>query len=867
MTWTPERWQEIETIFLDAARERPADRAAFLSSACDGDLELRAAVEMLLGADDAGGGVLDGGVIALLRADDVLQQQQFGPFRLIERIADGGMGSVWRAERTVGDFVQPAAVKVLRVGLSTERLRERFARERQTLARLLHPNVARLLDGGTTADGMPWFAMELIDGVPIDRHCDERRATRQQRLELFATVCRAVHFAHQNLVVHLDLKPGNILVDRHGVPKLVDFGVAALLADAHDEAAPGTPRPLTPDYASPELLGGAVSTAADVWSLGVVLHELLTGALPPAVAAGRATTRAPAPSRARLARDLVHVIDKALQPEPARRYVSCQEFADDIDRFLRGHAVRARAPTLGYRCARFVARNRVVVAAAATVLVALIVGLLVSLRMAAIADEQRQVAEAALLRVEQEMEHARIEATSAGTVAAFLGETFLGADAGGGAAARDRLAALIDRRAALVRRQYADAAHQRANLLDALGATAVAAGLFATAEPLQAEAMELRRATFGGESLEYALSLASLGRLRHAQGRPADGVTALRECYRLHKTLPAGVHTDVALAANDLAATERALGRRDVACELHREALELRRRHHGSDSVLVAESLNNLANSENDLDVAAQHMAEALAIRQRVLGDDDRLTIQSRINLARIQMARRDTAAAEPLLRDAIAGSRALGGLGDEALAQALGSLAQLLLQLGRCDEARQAIDEALARDGARLGEDHPQFVRLHEARARVLAAAGDHPGAVAAAAAGVRVARLQAAAMPAALAAALTVLGCHRLEAGDAAGAVAALDEALAIHAATPGHAADEVDAQFTLALACERLQRFDGAEHALLAALQLAAATPARQQLLPQIRARLRTFYLDRGQPADAARYADASAQRDAR
>src|SRR5688572_14980809 len=229
MAWTRERWTRIEALFHEASQCAGAERGSLLAAACAGDDELRAEVERLLAADEDHDELIDHGFAVALRGRDPLLDHRFGAFRLVERIADGGMGVVYRALRVDGDFTQDAAVKVLRLGLSTAAMRERFARERQTQARLVHPNVARLLDGGTTEQGVPFFAMELIDGVPIDRFCDEQKATLRQRLSLFATVCRAVQFAHQNLIVHLDLKPGNILVDVHGVPKLVDFGVAGLL--------------------------------------------------------------------------------------------------------------------------------------------------------------------------------------------------------------------------------------------------------------------------------------------------------------------------------------------------------------------------------------------------------------------------------------------------------------------------------------------------------------------------------------------------------------------------------------------------------------------------------------------------------------
>jgi serine/threonine-protein kinase len=894
MSWTTERWAAIETLFHDVAQLPPPARVARLDAARAGDPELARAVERLLAADgDGEDELIDRGAVGVLRGKDPLLQARFGPFQLVERIAEGGMGAVYRARRADGAFDQDVAVKVLRLGLSTTGMRERFARERQTLARLVHPNVARLLDGGTTEQGVPFFAMELIDGLPLDRWCDERRASLRQRLQLFATVCRAVHFAHQNLVVHLDLKPNNILVDAHGTPKLLDFGVAGLLEDV--TAATGTAtrsRPLTPEYASPEQLRGEpLSTAADVYALGVVLYELLcgvrpfraaaageaallravseTGALRPSAAVTTGDDQAAGAERARrrgqsiaglhrsLRGDLDRIVLMALRKEPQRRYASCQEFADDVERWLRGFPVLAREPSWGYRACRFVQRNRTLAGAIALVAITLVTGIVSTLHMARVARGERDAAEAAKLRVEHEMGHARIEATSNGIVASFLGDTLLSSGLVASAAARDRLRALIQQRAGRLRRQHEGAPHLLANVLDALGRAAAAIDAFADAEALIEEASGIRVAHLGQDSLEHALSLTSLGRLRYQQGRFADAAAALQEAYRLHKTCPHDVHTDVAVAANDLAAAARALGNRDRARELHLEALALRRA--GGDEALVAESLNNLANSERD-PARQQFLEEALAIRARVLGEDDPLTIQTLANLGRAAVSRLDHAAARPLLRDAVERSRRIGGLGTDNLSMALSSLAYVELQLGEPAAAAAAIDEALAIDRQRFGDAHPRVATDHEIRASILGRRGDH---VATIDAWREVLRIRRAALPAGhrdIANTLSSLGGALARAGRADEAIAVLHESLAVYAVAPSRGpADVADAQVNLADAFERAGRFDEAERALLEALPVYEREAVRQPMLPELRKRIAEFYQRRGRPDDAARYRD--------
>lgn len=816
-SWTTERWLAIEQAFASATELPAGEQIAYVQAHYGHDPTLCAELLRLLAADAAPpDGLLDGGADALLRGKDALLGTRFGAFRLVERIAEGGMGWVYRAERVEGDFAQDVAVKVLRFGLPTEAQRERFARERRTQARLVHPHVVRLLDGGTNAQGVPFIAMERIDGLPVTRHAEAARLSVRQRVELFIQICRAVHFAHQNLVVHLDLKPSNVLVDLHGAPKLLDFGVAALLEDVGEGGDPhaNRNRPLTPDYASPEQLrGDTVSTAADVYSLGAMLHELLTGRRPGATAGGQ-----PAPRSLR--GDLAHVVQKALRTEPKERYASCEAFASDLQRYLLGFPVEAVQPRLGYRLRRFVARNRVATSVGALVVLALAGGLVLTLRMAQVAARQRDRADLARAQAEHEMAHARIEATSSGLVASLLGDTLLSSDFFSSPDQRARLLRILRQRATQVRRQHVATAdlHLRANLLDALGRACQAMDAYADAEELLREARELRVAQFGAESLEHAMSLGSLGKLEYQRGRLDAAVAALQESYRLHTTCPPGVHTDVAMAANDLAAAERSLGHRDRARELHEQALRLRRGPGGDETVAVAESLNNLANCARTPAEALDHLRQALAIRTRLLGSDDPLTLQSQVNLARASMGQGDLAAAEPLLRMAIDAYRGLGALGTDGLAQALLSLAQLELRNQRAATALACGTEALQLERERLGDLHPRVALALDLRAAVHEATGDRAAAIADWREALRVRRAVLPEGHRDLARSLTALGTMLANADDRDAAATLLEEAVQCH-------------------------------------LQ---ATPPRPQELAEVRTRLVTLYTRLGRPADAARHA---------
>ncbi len=283
---TPERWQQIRELFDEAAVLDGEERAGFLDQACAADAELRREVESLLVSDDrAGTGFLNTPAIDLTPRSDgagapTRVGRRIGAYNIVQEIGRGGMGEVYRAGRADGQYEKQVAIKLVRGGYDTAAVLERFRHERQILASLDHPNIARLLDGGTTDDGTPYLVMELIEGTPIDQYCDAHNLNVRDRLRLFLQVCSAVQYAHQRLVIHRDIKPGNILVTGEGVPKLLDFGIAKLLDPAAD-AATTVASPMTPEYASPEQIRGEpITTATDVYSLGVVLYQLLTGRSP-----------------------------------------------------------------------------------------------------------------------------------------------------------------------------------------------------------------------------------------------------------------------------------------------------------------------------------------------------------------------------------------------------------------------------------------------------------------------------------------------------------------------------------------------------------------------------------------------------------
>ncbi|MEM8933230.1 MAG: serine/threonine-protein kinase, partial [Acidobacteriota bacterium] len=446
-----EHFRRVEALF-DRASELPENRrAAFLNAECGDDAALRAEVADLLGFDSDAESRLGAAVGAGLEwiADGPPPPERLGPYRVIEEIGRGGLGTVYLGERDDAQFRMQVAIKVVRPEMRTPELERRLRRERQILAGLDHPNIARILDGGTADDGAPYLVMERVDGELITDYVRRARLSTRRRVELFRTVCDAVHFAHRNLVLHRDLKPSNILVADGDVPKLLDFGIAKVLhGDAPEVLADGARtltrpgmRPLTPEYASPEqVLDQPLTTGSDVYSLGVLLYELITDERPYTIDDPRPTeieriVCTVEPERPRViarrrgerpawGEDLDNIVAMALRKEPERRYASVEQLSEDLRRYLLDLPVLARRDSVGYRTVKFFRRHRVPVIAAALVLATLIAAVVVTSRQARVADRERQRAEANLALAEEQRQSAEEQRRSAEEVADFLVELF-----------------------------------------------------------------------------------------------------------------------------------------------------------------------------------------------------------------------------------------------------------------------------------------------------------------------------------------------------------------------------------------------------------------------------------------------------------
>jgi len=394
-------WDQVRELFQVAAERPPNERRELLARA---DTPVRNEVESLLAAHDEQTPFLDRSVWELIETHqgERLAGTLIGPYRVSRQLGHGGMGTVFLAERETGEFSQRVAIKLVRGG---EMLVQRFRQERQILASLEHPNVARLVDGGTTPDGLPYLVMEYVEGTPIDDFARDRPIT--EKLRLFLQLCDAVQYAHRSLVIHRDLKPANVLVTAEGVVKLLDFGIAKLQSETPRADATAT-RLMTPQYASPEqLLGRAVTTSSDVYSLGVILFEMLTGARPfdadtrtADTEPGRPSTRA---GLRALRGDLDTIILTAMEQDPARRYGSVEKLGDDVRRYLSGHPVAARPATFAYRATKFVRRNKLAVAAAIIITVVTCIAFAATLHQKRIAerrfDEVRSLARAVVFEL------------------------------------------------------------------------------------------------------------------------------------------------------------------------------------------------------------------------------------------------------------------------------------------------------------------------------------------------------------------------------------------------------------------------------------------------------------------------------------
>lgn len=748
----PERWRIIRAHFADLSGLPAPERAARLVALREGDPPLADELDSLLAAHDDPEFLT--GTPALPAADDLaadpLMGELIGNYRIVECVGAGGMGIVYRAVRADDQYRDEVALKLVRRGMDSDHVVQRFRAERQILANLDHPNIARLLDGGAAPDGRPYLVMEFVAGVPVDTWCRHQDLSLRARLELFVKVCQAVQHAHQNLVVHRDLKPANIMVTPDGRVKLLDFGIAKLLdPGAADQTiavtVPGA-RLLTPRYAAPELLRGEpVGMGADVWSLGVILFELLTdqpaysvdGLSAPAIAQMLDREPVPKPSACsarfggRLKGDLDTIVRAALQPDPRHRYGSAEALALDVQRHLGGLPIIARPASAGYLAATFIKRNALPVTAATFVfVVTLVFAVLMAGQAARIG---RQARETALQRDRAERvtellvtmfdfsdpiltRGARGDTLSIrefllGSRDAMISrldrEPLLQADLMhmygrlfGNLGEHDEALSLtqraLDARLELLDRDHPDVARS----LDYLGTLHQHRGDYAQAESLFTAALGMRRRVLGDRHVETAESINNLGVLYDVQGQYERGQPLIEESLRLRRELLGQRHPDLAQSLNNLAVATWANGDLVRADSLYREALSIRREVLGDRHPYVANTLNNLARvlrDRGDLEAAEAMFTEAVAIWEETLGPEHASISAGYFNLGLVAERRGDLARAILCLRRCLAIDRAALPADHPYIGDGAYELGRVLLAGGHRDEAAPLLHEAYA--------------------------------------------------------------------------------------------------------------------------------------------------------------------------
>jgi serine/threonine-protein kinase len=739
-----DQWRQLQQV-LDGALARPPEEwSDYLDAECGNDPQLRRDVERLLDACGSAGDFLEqppsqlaAELLAEAGAADApngraegFANRRIGPYRVLGEAGRGGMGIVYVAERDDGQFRQRVALKIVPHGFVTDQAVRRFIDERQILASLSHAGIARLLDGGVTDDGLPYFAMEYVDGTPIDRWCDERNLGVRERLLLFVDVCDAVQYAHQNLVVHRDLKPSNILVmapdspqGGQGVVKLLDFGVAKLLSTHASDALDSTTRTgsrwLTPRYASPEQVrGGPVTTVSDVYTLGVLLYELLTGKWPYHEAAnaeevGRVIREIepPKPSsvvsadtrRERLLRgDLDTIVLTAMQKEPERRYRSAEALADDIRRHLAGMPVRARADTLRYRASKFVRRHRLGVIAAGALALSLIIGVASTAWQAQLASRER--------------DRASHQAATTARASALLVDMFRLSDPdvtrGATITAREVLAQGSKR----IETDFAGDPALQTALQREISRVYQNLGLFDEAEPLVRRAVARLRAS--GPASELAAAAQQLGEVQRARAQFPAAEAHFREALAIRRAMRPVPDDDVAASLRGVADMLGEQQKRAAADSLYREVLAIARRVHGERSQQAAAALFALAASSHDggnFKDAEALFRESVGLYRGIPESRDPLAATARLSLATLLLFREKYAEAEPLMREALEERRSIYGVEHPATLEAMTALGTLLHNTSRFSEAEPLLRETHDAFVRLMGPAHPDLLAVKQ--------------------------------------------------------------------------------------------------------------------------------------------------------
>lgn len=726
-------WARLREVFDIAVDLENEQRAKFLDDACRDTPGLRTRVDSLLASIDAESSVFTE-ILSQAAADSLysglpVTGNFLGAYQVSGLIGRGGMGVVYRAVRADDEYQKEVAIKVATMGLLAPDFRQRFLAERQILANLDHPNIARLLDGGTTPEGVLYVVMELVEGQPIDAYCESAHLGLRERIQLMIVVAQSVEFAHRHLVVHRDLKPQNVLVTADGTPKLLDFGIAkALNPDASGAGqlaaiTQDTSRLMTPEYASPEqVLGHLITTATDVYQLGILLYQLLTGRRPFQTTAADAfgdwekrICETPVP-RPGVDPDVDRILLKALEKDPHQRYTSAKGFADDLERYLGGFPVHARASSYRYRAAKFAKRHKFAVAAATLVLLLI---LSFSVGMAWLAR-----------RLEQQRNQARVQLQRSERVSQLLEEVFGGADPNSAANKNASARELLDRGTAAATKRLEKDPEVQAALYATLGHIYDNLGEIDQAENLMRQSLALRRKIYGERSVETAKGLNDEAEMLLDKGQYVRAEAMVREAVQIREALIGPESPEVAESLNFLGLALSYQGHRSEAEKLFGRSERLWEQTRGPQSPDLLEPLNNLSLMElerADYTSAEVNARRFLDISEHNFGTEAPQTTQAFLMLGQVLESAGNYREAEKLFRQSVRVRRKVLGPKHMWVGEAETQLAEVLRKSGHFEEAEKFALDAVRVEEDALGKGSPGFVAAIGELAQVYEERGEY--------------------------------------------------------------------------------------------------------------------------------------------
>jgi eukaryotic-like serine/threonine-protein kinase len=777
-------WKKLKTIFNEASGLSDRDQVLFLEKSCGDNERLKEDVLSLLKANGRPGKVdqpPDNLIKTIFSREDFNEKtgKIIGPFRILKLLEHGGMGSVYLAERAGVQFKQQVALKVLRSGFNTQNQTRRFLAERQILATLNHKNIAGLIDGGVTDDSQPWFAMEYVEGIPVNEFCNRKKLNINERLRIFLDICSAIQYAHNKLIIHRDLKPSNILVTQSGTVKLLDFGIAKVTntESSQDDIVPLTRTgflPLTPAYASPEqILGKAITTSSDIYQLGILLYELLTGCRPYEVSGktpsqieeiicekqpplpstvlnhintsdkenqhSKQSNQSPGVLKKNLKGDLDTIIMKALRKEPERRYQSSDQLSADIQFFLDGKPVSAHPDSKKYRAKKFVQRHKIGFASTVAILL-LLTGYAITITW------HSQQTQAALQQAQQ-------EADKAEQISSLLMDMFEASDPG------EALGVTITARQLLERgvqqaEQLNEQPEVKAQMLDLTGRIYMNLGEYETAQTLLEQGLELRREIFSGNHSDVSESLHNLGVLLWENGRYQQARDYLGDALSMKEAIHDDLNESTASTMMALAIVLKDLREFEEAEPLYLKALEMNREIHGEKDESIAQGLNNYGNflesigkyreakeyyqeslemytelfgdthpsiggrlnnlgavigRMGDLNGALDYHKKALQVRMTVFDEKHPDVAESKYHLGGVHMELGHLDIAEDYLNRALNIQRAVLDSLHPNTSQTLNNLGILMQRKGNFEASEQYYQESLAIVKESLGENHSE--------------------------------------------------------------------------------------------------------------------------------------------------------------